>query len=473
MIVSVPKFKIMSKNLFSEFEEVSSKQWKQKIQFDLKGADYNEKLVWKSPDGIDVKPFYHPDETAQPVNVNSPLKWNVVEQIYVASAERANKKAQDALQKGAESLWFILPSEEIDLQQLFKDLNLSEVPVYLKPEFASEAFFLKLDEFVKPGSKVHLQFDIVGQLTQSGNWHKDQKEDHKVMDVLLQKCENLASFISVDTGLYQNAGATIPQQLAYTLAHLNEYLNHIAESDLSEARKKQLKFHFITATGPNYFFEIAKLRALRLLFTTLAQEYGFSEECHILAQPSKRNKTLYDFNVNLLRTTTECMSAVLGGANSVCNMAYDALYHKNNEFGKRIARNQLLILKHESYFEKAANPAAGSYYVESLTHQMADKALDIFRDIEKAGGFLSQLKEGVIQKKISESAAKEQEQFDAGDLVLIGTNKFPNPEDKMQEELELYPFLKHKPRKTLLQPVIEKRLSERSEQERLKKEESM
>jgi methylmalonyl-CoA mutase len=458
----------MTKNLFSEFEEVSSKQWKQKIQVDLKGADYNEKLVWKSLDGIDVKPFYHPDDTAKPVSVSSPSNWNVVEQIYVSSAEKANKKALDALQKGAESLWFIVPSENVDLEKLFTGIDLNHTIIYLKPEFLSEAFMDQLKNFT---GRIFLQIDIIGNLARSGNWFYDRQKDHSILEAHIENLDHLKSVISIDSGLYENAGATVPQQLAYTLGHLNEYLNHIAGMKLSEAKKKQLQFQFITGTGSNYFFEIAKLRALRLLYATLAAEYDISGTCDILAQPSKRNKTLYDFNVNLLRTTTESMSAVLGGANSLCNMPYDALYHKNNDFGKRIARNQLLILKHESYFEKAANPAAGSYYIESLTHQLADKALDIFKDIEKGGGFLNQLKDGTIQKKISESAAVQQEKFDSGELVLIGTNKFPNPDDKMKEELELYPFLKHKPRKTLLQPILEKRLSEKTEQERLKNEE--
>jgi methylmalonyl-CoA mutase len=460
----------MSENLFNEFEEISAKQWKQKIQYELKGADYNDNLIWKSLDGINVKPFYHQDESPQPVHVHAPSKWDITEQIYAVTAEKANTKALKALQKGAESIWFILPSEEIDLQILFKDINLKEIPVYLKPEFISETFFLKLDQQAEAGSKVYLQFDILGNLARSGNWYKDQKEDHEVLDLMLQKCQNLTSFISVDSGLFQNAGATIPQQLAYTLAQVNEYFTHI---NANTGGSKKPKFQFLVSVGPNYFFEVAKIRALRLLFSTLAAEYGFEENCNILAQPTRRNKTLYDYNVNLLRTTTECMSAVLGGANSVCNMAYDAIYHKNNSFGSRIARNQLLVLKHESYFGKAANPAEGSYYIESLTHEIADKALDIFKTIEKGGGFVSQLIDGTIQKKISESAAREQEEFDEGRLVLIGTNKYPNLEDKMKEELELYPFLKHKPRKTLLQPVIEKRLSEKSEQERLKKEENI
>ncbi|NJW55159.1 methylmalonyl-CoA mutase family protein, partial [Salinimicrobium oceani] len=133
-----------------------------------------------------------------------------------------------------------------------------------------------------------------------------------------RKGKSLESFISVDTSLYQNAGANIPQQVAYALGHLNEYFNHISETEVS----KKVNFQFLISVGPNYFFEIAKVRALRLLFTTLKSEYDFVGDCNILAQPSRRNKTLYDFNVNLLRTTTESMSAVLGGVDSVCNMAY-------------------------------------------------------------------------------------------------------------------------------------------------------
>jgi methylmalonyl-CoA mutase len=271
----------------------------------------------------------------------------------------------------------------------------------------------------------------------------------------------------LDAGLYQNAGATIPQQLAYALAHANEYLNHFRyKSDLAK-----LTIQFKTATGPNYFFEIAKLRALRILYANLASEYNAKEDCYILSQPTKRDKTLYDYNVNLLRTTTQSMSAILGGANAVYNSPYDAIYHKNNEFGDRIARNQLLVLKNESYLDKVANAAEGAYYIESLTTQFAEKALEIFKDIEKAGGFLSQLKEGVIQRKIAESAQKEQEAFDKGELVLIGTNKYENPEDRMKGELELFPFLKKNPRKTLIQPILEQRLAEKYEQERLEREE--
>jgi len=164
------------------------------------------------------------------------------------------------------------------------------------------------------------------------------------------------------------------------------------------------------------------------------------------------------------------MSAILGGANTINNMSYDALFHKDNEFGERISRNQLLILKHESYFDKIDNPTDGTYYIESLTNQLAEKGLELFKDIEKNGGFLKQLKAGTIQRKIKESALKEQQLFDKGEHTLLGTNKHANPNDKMKNKLEIYPFVKTNQRKTLIAPIIEKRLSETLEQKRLKNE---
>ena len=164
------------------------------------------------------------------------------------------------------------------------------------------------------------------------------------------------------------------------------------------------------------------------------------------------------------------MSAILGGANTICNLPYDILFHKPNEFGERISRNQLLVLKNESYFDKVNNPADGSYYIESLTEQLSEKALQLFKDIETNGGFLSQLKEGTIQRKIKESAAKEQAEFDAEKIVLLGTNKHPNLAEKMKNDLEISPFLNIEKRKTLIEPIIEKRLSEKLEINRLDKE---
>jgi len=458
----------MSHTLFNEFQEVSAREWKQKIQFDLKGADYNETLIFHSKDGISVKPFYNAENLKEDSVIKNPTSWNVCEKIYVVIDSKSNKKALEVIKKGAESLWFVISSEKADFDILLKNINLSTTPITISFEFLSEEFISTLLTFLLgKDHHISLQIDPIGNLARTGNWYHNLKKDHEILNSIVAKAEGFESVISIDGTLYQNAGANIPQELAYIMAHANEYLNHFNNDANS---KKKFKLQFLTATGSNYFFEIAKLKALRLLYASLASEYKVLEKCSILAQPSKRDKTLYDYNVNLLRTTTQSMSAVLGGADEVYNSPYDSIYHKNNEFGDRIARNQLLVLKNESYFDKVSNASDGTYYIEILTQQFAEKALEIFKEIENGGGFLKQLKEGNIQRKIAESAAKEQELFDSGKITLIGTNKFQNQDDRMANDLELYPFLKMNPRKTLLQPILEKRLSEKSEQERLKTE---
>jgi methylmalonyl-CoA mutase len=311
---------------------------------------------------------------------------------------------------------------------------------------------------IKP--TVYTLIDPIGHLEKEGNWFENLEKDFEKLNAIASKTS--IPFLTISSGIYQNAGANIVQQLAYTLAHINEYFNRIP------AINQPITVEI--SVGTNYFFEIAKLRALRILIKTLASAYDHNLECHIIATPTKRNKTVYDYNVNMLRTTTECMSAILGGADGVANLPYDALYHKDNEFGDRIARNQLLVLKHESYFDKVNNPADGAYYIESVTEQLAEKALELFKDIEKNGGLISQLIDGTIQRKINESAHKEQELFDSGKEVLLGTNKYPNKNDHMKNDLELYPFVKQNSRKTLIVPIIEKRLAEKIEQERLSQE---
>jgi len=452
----------MSDNLFNEFDPVSSKQWKQQIQYELKGADYNETLVWESPEGIKVKPFYHIDNFMQgPAVAGKAAEFTICQNIFVHDAEKSAGRAASTLKRGAETIRFTITDETIDVKTILAKIP-NGTSVYFYLGFISIDFVKSLDTIAKErNADFYVQLDPIGHLAKDGNWHKNLETDIEALNTTAIACSNI-HFLSVDGSIYQNAGANIVQQIAYTLSHANEYFNRIATIN----RPIVLQ----VAVGTNYFFEIAKLRALRTLFDLIAAEYDHNFDCHIIATPTKRNKTLYDYNVNMLRTTTECMSAILGGANSVANLAYDALYHKDNEFGDRIARNQLLVLKHESYFDKVNNPADGAYYIEELTQQLAEKALALFKDIEANGGFLTQLKEGTIQRKIQESAAKEQELFDSGKEVLLGTNKYPNKADRMSHDLELYPFVKANPRKTLIQPIIEKRLAEKIEQERLESE---
>ncbi len=449
-------------NLFSDFEAISSKQWKQQIQYELKGADYNETLVWESPEGIKVKPFYHNDETKVNLDAIVPTKpFAIVQNIFVHDVKKSNARALETLQRGAESIRFTLENDLVSIEELMQNLPLENVNYYFNLPFLSVEFSNKINDFAsKNKANILIQNDPIGQLAKDGNWFENLEKDFDKLNTIASK--STVSFLTISSGIYQNAGANIVQQLVYTLAQANEYFNRIPNINQPITIE--------VSVGTNYFFEIAKLRALRLLFNTLASEYNHNFDCHIIATPTKRNKTLYDYNVNMLRTTTECMSAILGGADAVANLAYDAIYHKDNEFGDRISRNQLLVLKHESYFDKVNNPADGAYYIETLTEQLAEKALELFKDIEKNGGLISQLIDGTIQRKINESAQKEQELFDSGKEVLLGTNKYPNKNDQMKNDLELYPFLKQNARKTLITPIIEKRLAEKLEQERLASE---
>ncbi len=450
----------MSIFITQEFPPVSAAAWKQKIQADLKGADYNETLLTKTNEGITIKPFYHLDEFEK---LNIPLSkddFKICQKIVISSEVEANLKAIDATNKGADSVKFIAKNP-FNAELLFKNLLNKKIEFHFEFEFLSEVFIDELTELLKNETAFY-NIDIIGKLARTGNWHKSLNDDFKILETIIHK--NPAAFIlGVNAAIYQNAGANTVQQVAYALAVANEYLTRFGGKI-----SKKIQFNF--AVGNNYFFEISKIRSFKYVYNLMLSAYNTSANAQIFAAPSLRNKTIYDYNVNLLRTTTESMSAILGGANTISNCAYDAVFHDSNNFGDRIARNQLLILKEESGFKQAQHFASDSYYIESITKHIAEKALDIFKDIEKKGGFLIQLKEGIIQRKIKENAQKEQAQFDAGELVLLGTNKYPNEQDKMKHNLQGNPFLARNPQKTLIIPIIPIRLAEKLEQKRLKNE---
>ncbi len=450
----------MSTFITQDFETSSAASWKQKIQADLKGADYNKTLLTNTNEGILIKPFYHLDDFEKlhiPISKND---FKICQKITISSEENANKNAIDVINRGANALKFEA-TKPFNFNKLFSNLLNKNIEFHFQLDFLSEKFIQELAQFLKKET-VFYNIDSIGNLARNGNWHNSLKEDFTSIENLI--ANNPSKFIlSVNAGIYQNAGANTVQQVAYALAHSNEYLTQFGA-------KIANKIQFNFAIGSNYFFEISKIRAFRYLYNLILKKYNTSATATIFAEPSLRNKTLYDYNINMLRTTTESMSAILGGSNTISNCAYDVLFHNANEFGDRIARNQLLVLKEESYFNNAQHIATDSYYIESITKQIAEKALSIFKNIEKSGGFLHQLKEGTIQRKIKENAQKEQAQFNANELILVGSNKHPNEQDKMRHNLQVNPFLEKNPKKTLIAPIIPKRLAEKLEQKRLKNE---
>ena len=450
----------MSNFITEDFEPSSAAAWKQKIQFDLNGADFNQTLLTKTNEGITIKPFYH-SNTFEKLDIPTPSEdFKICQKITIISDNKANKTAVNVINRGATALRFEA-KKPFNIDEVFRNLLNKQLEFHFQFEFLNEDFIHKLSSKLKDET-VFFNIDCIGNLAKTGNWHTSLISDFKTLENLIQK--NPSKYIlSVNANLYQNAGANTVQQVAYAIAHANEYLTKFGGEIASK-----IQFNF--AIGTNYFFEISKIRAFRYLFNLVLNEYNCKAEAKIYAEPSLRNKTIYDYNVNILRTTTESMSAILGGVNTISNIAYDSLFHNANEFGDRIARNQLLILKEESYFTNAQNIAKDSYYIESITKQIAEKALAVFKDIEKGGGFLNQLKEGTIQRKIVENEKKEQIQFNAGELVLLGTNKFINEQDKIKKEIEINPFTEKRAHKTLIIPIIPKRLSEKLEQKRLKDE---
>ena len=448
----------MSENLFTSFDPVAPKAWKQKIQVDLKGADYNDTLIWKTEEGIDVKPFYTKEDRSQQEVKTTFKAYKVCQSVFVDDEKIANKIASDALSKGATAIQFVA-TKTFDFNTLLSGIE-AGTNLYFTLQFLDAGFVKEVIQFCGDRETI-FQIDPIGELAEQGNWFQNQQHDIATIKSLLSEGK---SVLCVSLDLYQNAGATITQQLAYALAHANEYIHLLG----GEAAKS---ISFSVAVGGNYFFEIAKIRALRVLWESLCDGLGIEHhEAHIFTTPSLRNKSIYDYNVNLLRTTSETMSAILGSSNTVANLPYDKIYNRSNEFGERISRNQLLVLNNESGFESAKDIVDGTYYIEALTDQLAEKALDIFKQIEKGGGFLSQLFEGTIQRKISESHEAELEKFESGKLRLLGTNFQPNPEDRMKDNLQLYPFTKTRNTKTLVIPIARKRLAEKLEKERLDQE---
>jgi len=443
----------MSKQLFQEFNKVSSKEWKQKIQADLKGLDY-QSLITKTLENIDIKPFYHYDDYKTMPQL-APQKFQIGQSLKIRDANVARKIATKALNKGADVFIFHF-DHTFDLKTLLRGLNPSKL--IFKADILDVAFLKKLFDITNGQSQILV--DPIGHFARYGNWFTNQTSDFEQLKELQNYFPTNYRFIEISSYYYKNAGANITQELAYSLNHAVEYIERLDKSVSAQIQ-------FGMANGSNYFFEIAKLKTLRYLWPLIGQSYQQAIQTYIYSEPSWRNKTIFDPYVNLLRTGMEMMSAILGGSDVAANLPFDAVYKKSNAFSERLARNQLIILQKEAGFNQALESTKGNYFLEEMTHKLAEKALDIFKQIEKSGGFLAQLYKGKIQEKIAETAQKEQRDFDEGKIVLVGTNKYIN-KNEVAKDIEIYPFLKKRSGQTLIRPVVPKRLAEKLENQRLK-----
>ncbi|MBE6230156.1 MAG: methylmalonyl-CoA mutase small subunit [Bacteroidales bacterium] len=454
----------MAEKLFAEFPPVSTEQWEEVIIKDLKGADYEKKLVWKTQEGFSVRPYYraenlqglkHMGTAAGSFPFVRGTKTNndwLIRQDYCAcegNYAEANAQALDGLKKGVTSVGFCIDGKkavsEAEMQTLLNGIDLAKVEVNFTGCCCATAEIVKSFLSVAKGVpaeelRASFDFDPLRVLNQTGAFCSD-----KSMDQLKEVVEAVKDYprirvIGVEAYSFNDAGASSVQELAFGLAMGSEYMNKLVEAGVSpDEAAKRIKFTF--AVGSTYFMEIAKFRAARLLWANIVKAYGAECECSqkmkVHAVTSEWNQTVYDSYVNMLRGTTEAMSATIAGVDSLEVLPFDYTYNKPNEFGNRIARNVQMLLKEECHFDKVIDPAAGSYFIENLTESIIDAAWALFGKVEQEGGYVEAFKAGSIQAAIKETSAKRDKNIATRRETILGTNQYPNFTEKVNEEVTL------------------------------------
>ena len=449
--------------LFSEFPPIPTEKWEEVIVKDLKGADYDKKLVWHTIEGFNVKPYYRAEdlEGLEYLDSNpgqmpftrgkhtSDNEWEVRQDIRIHDPKEANRIALDAVERGATSLGLCAKNLATvdDMAVLFNGIYINAVsinficsPDYLKTlklyvEYAKSKGY---DTAELCGS---CNFDMFRYALKHGHFHRGEEGDIKAAKELVEYAhEALPKFrvLGVSGAQLHNAGSNIVQELGFSLAAANELVARLTEA----GAKMEHVARAITLNvgiGSTYFMEIAKIRAARLLWSKIAEQYNPQCDCayrlFINATTSEWNQSLYDPYVNMLRSTTETMSAAIAGADSISVLPFDNAYKEADDFGYRIARNQQLLLKEESYMDKIVDPAAGSYYIENLTNNIAQGAWAIFLKVEELGGYCKALRQGYIQDEVESTAKKRNADIATRRTTILGTNQYPNLLEKMGEKI--------------------------------------
>ncbi len=444
----------INEKLFSDFPPVSTEQWMERITADLKGADFEKKLVWKTNEGFKVKPFYRMEDleglkTTDALPGEFPYlrgnkkdnnEWLVRQDIDVTDVKAANAKALDILNKGIDSLGFHLRAKELDatyLEALLEGIcaECVELNFSICQGHVVELANLLVAYFQKKGYDLEklqgsINYDPMGKMLSKG---KDKGNLVETSKALIAATAALPRYRVLNVGALtlNNAGSYIYQELGYALAWGNEYMSQLTEAGIPAATvAKKIKFNF--GISSNYFLEIAKFRAGRMLWANIVASYLGENDCKcaakmkVHAETSSFNLTLFDSYVNLLRTQTEAMSAALAGVDSMTVVPFDKAYETPNDFSERLARNQQLLLKEESHFDKVVDPAAGSYYIENLTVSIAKQAWDLFLAVEDEGGFLAAVRAGKIQEAVNASNVARHAAVAKRKEILLGTNQYPN-----------------------------------------------
>ena len=444
--------------LFTEFSAPTTQEWLDKIQVDLKGADFQKRLVWKTNEGFSVQPFYRREDVEKLQTPNAmpdefPFVrgnkkdnnlWYVRQEIEASDAKAANAKALDVLNKGIDSLSFRIPGDAVSaefVEQLLEGIYCDVVEVNFNTckRHSVELAKILVAYFEKKGydkEKVvgSIDWDPIEKIVVDG---KDVQPILKFAPELIEVLKEYPNFrcISVNSVSLNNSGAYIVQELGYALAWGNEYLQQLVDAGV-EPTLAANKIKFNMGISENYFMEIAKFRAARMLWAQIVKQYEPKCDCAckmcVNAVTTSYNMTVFDAYVNMLRSQTETMSAAIAGVHSIVVTPFDAVYETPNDFSERIARNQQLLLKEECHFDKVVDPASGSYYIEELTTSLAAEGWKIFLKVEEEGGFLAAALAGTIQDDINATNEKRHLHAAQRREFILGTNQFPNFTEKSE-----------------------------------------
>ena len=447
--------------LFTEFAAPTTQEWLDKIEVDLKGADFQKRLVWRTNEGFNVQPFYRREDLKDLKAVDSlpgefPFVrgnkkdnnlWFVRQDIDAADAKAANAKALDVLNKGVDSLGFRIPGNSVNKETIATLLN-DILPQYVELNFTTcqrhcvELAGILIDYFKEKQYplaelKGSINFDPIGKILQKG---KDTTAVLADAKALVETLKELPGYrcINVNSVRLNNAGAYIYQELGYALSWGAEYLQQLTDAGISACEAaKRIKFNM--GVSENYFMEIAKFRATRLLWAQIVRQFVGDDalhctcsQMHVCAYTSEYNQTLFDSYVNLLRSQTETMSAALANVESIVVTPFDKPYEQPTEFAERIARNQQLLLKEEAHFDKLVDVAGGSYTIEHLTDAIAKEGWKLFLATEEAGGFLAEALKGNITNAVNGSNDKRHAAAATRREFILGTNQFPNFNEKSE-----------------------------------------
>ncbi len=442
----------MSKEkLMGEFPPVSTQRWEEVIAVDLKGGDYDKKLVYKALEGFSVKPYYRAEDLSNleflgasagefPYVRGTKAKnqWKVSQTIVVSDPVAANQLAVDALQRGAQTINFTIADKEFTAEQLetlLAGIDVEATELSFSGCAAKKLVVLFVEMLDKKGAdpeKVFANFgvDPIKRASTKGSFCKDDKWVAQVAELVsVAKKYKRVRVVSVGGVLFDDCGSDVAQQLAYTLSMAHDYVVKAMEAGLT-IDEIAPSIRFVMPVGVNYFMEIAKFRALRLLWATVTAPYapsrGCSSRAKVHAVTSAWNQTVYDPYVNMLRGTTESMSAAIAGVDSMEVLPFDHAYAPASEFSSRIARNTQVLLKEESHFDQVVDPAGGSYYIETLTDLLSKKAWELFKEVEQKGGYCAALSEGFIQEQVAAKAATRAKNIATRRDILLGTNQYPN-----------------------------------------------